>query len=522
MFKLTRITFVTLIGAGAAVWLIAPVSARADETLVDLRSDLIPTANFPKIFHVFPSIEALKDDTAKKEDCEITLSLDTKGAIQASPSNPYNPDDAALRQKFNSSSPKFSNFHSTLPICRDSPYFIPLGKAIVMTGGLGILNDAWGQWANQIIITPAASTDSQAQGVEMLEISDENHAQIFGRREYPRDVNPQSIKDNLKILQNLTLHLHCNTNDSNCDPTNGLPVTDTRYSKLSLKLTVTPHSGMIVRTDCVANSPLNKHNNDEWAECPQSPHCPNPNPNSLVCATSNLGNDFRMSLGQTAWHMPSECQAQTIPSEFTTLCDQAKSKDADGKFIYEGKFLYVVLQLHQHFAENDNAEGFATEDCAGVYNSGNCSNIVTDGETGSSVYQADLRNFLPSSASSNPFENSVYWDSPHTLQTQSSVANSDLMTLLKNAILGVKKNFPQALPPRICTLSNGSKAMCAVDGNSNPNAESDDAYVSHFYINTVDIGYELTGLSHLHFKVNDFTISGGCKSQSVQPPCNGQ
>lgn len=142
---------------------------------------------------------------------------------------------------------------------------------------------------------------------------------------------------------------------------------------------------------------------------------------------------------------------------------------------YHGTYAHIVFSL---FDERDE---FREEGPTFV-----------DTGTNAWLYQVDLRDFLPNghSLTKNPFKiagNPVGFE-------------KDILPFLKNLILSLEARAQNEgdpdkyFPPRLMT-AKGSP-------------ETDEEYFAHFGIPSMNIGYEVPGLSHMVFDINHFTLEG--------------
>jgi hypothetical protein len=165
------------------------------------------------------------------------------------------------------------------------------------------------------------------------------------------------------------------------------------------------------------------------------------------------GNQFRMALGNIVWK-DSSC---------------SKRDESDPICKYFGDFLYITMQLH-----DERREFFSVDE-----------EFFLDPGTQSWIYRVNMRDFLPKGTTKNPFK----------IQGKRTTLKGDLGKLIKTAILkALEKGY---LPPRL-----------KPDG---VNEETDTQYLAHYVMSTTNLGYEVSGLSHLKYRIHKFKLTGTSK-----------
>lgn len=178
-----------------------------------------------------------------------------------------------------------------------------------------------------------------------------------------------------------------------------------------------------------------------------------PPPNAQNCyEPKRMGTQFRVAIGNITW-TDSRC---------------SKRDPADDICRYQGSYMQASLNLFDERFEFHNGDFFIQR--------GN-----SQTETARvAIYRIDLRDFLPSGTSQNPFHTGVR-----------ATAKGDLLAQIKKGLfLG---ELEGKLPPRL-TKPNGLK-------------EADDEYLSHYSIKTINLGYEVSGLSDMTFEIYKFSLS---------------
>lgn len=433
---------------------------------------------------------------------------------------------------------RIANKHTLLPICpgdnQDPPSTTWSGVNLVQNGGSGQLIVKSGPAsapANRIIINaPVPGTSGSASGVDMFEDNRQNLLKYFGgNNAFAKAVNPSTVAQGLKITQYIALKcLPPGCIYSKTDP--GIRVTF--YDKLNFQLNVTPIDNQTVKTDCFSAPPQ-----QQWPHYDNAVRCPQVQDSTHVggdYATSPSANDFRMVLGNVTWKAP-ECDGYSggATGEYaycaqfddkTDHCGQAITQDnpVDSSLkcldIYKARFFYVSFPLFQH--SSSNIEPGHTDDDGVVrpFYTDDLTNIHFDGQTGAAIYKVDLRPYLIDSpgATSNPLASASYQNVLVHLQ-------GDLEELLVNhAIKNTRIAYDDslsrlplesAIPPRLCAISNNGVVDKKFCKDSSKPRELWAVYATHFYINVVQVGFEVEGQSALRFKVNELKIMG-CK------PCN--
>lgn len=173
------------------------------------------------------------------------------------------------------------------------------------------------------------------------------------------------------------------------------------------------------------------------------------------CYDPNIhGSQFRIAFGNIQWLHDS--------------CTQRDPNDPICK--NHGKFIYATLSLFDERQEFHNGS------------------LIQDRPTGSFIYRMDMRDFLPAGVSKNPLK----------VVGNRTKLEGDVLQHMKEAILeadakrvgeGTEFEFPERL------VRNGR-------------VESDEEYLSHFSFKTLNIGYEVTGLSQMIFDVRGLTLTG--------------
>lgn len=202
------------------------------------------------------------------------------------------------------------------------------------------------------------------------------------------------------------------------------------YSKLNFSVDATPVA-INVKTNCYGTIP--------------------DHPYAQKCYDSNIhASQYRMALGNATWKDP-RCK---------------KRDEADPICKFYGDFLYMTMQLHDERREffDDNS-------------------FFQDPMTGSWIYRVNMRNYLPSGTTVNPFK----------IVGQRTLIQGDLLALLKNAIL--KAESFKYLPPR---LQNPTTLKL----------ETDEEYIAHYSLSAANLGYEVSGVSGITYKINQFKFSG--------------
>lgn len=165
-----------------------------------------------------------------------------------------------------------------------------------------------------------------------------------------------------------------------------------------------------------------------------------------------MATQFRAAFGNITWTDP--------------RCKVADPADP----VCQGRFMQASISLfdeRRHFHNNDFfvQRGNFRDDRARI-----------------PIYRIDLRQLLPSGAVTNPFR---------TIGNRTT-AEADVLPLLKKGLLlGEQSGY---LPPRL-VKAGGAK-------------ETDDEYISHYSFASMNIGFEVSGLSDISFEIDRFSLVG--------------
>ena len=106
---------------------------------------------------------------------------------------------------------------------------------------------------------------------------------------------------------------------------------------------------------------------------------------------------------------------------------------------------------------------------------------------------------------------------PYTVLNDNYTFVVDILPAMKEAILALEKK-QLGLPPSgvitlalidaYTTLPRAQQLFPVRLKKRNGSLETDDEYIKHFYNSTVNIGYEVPGLSHVQFKIDKFIMEG--------------